>query len=325
MKKMSLFLVLATVLISAGNSAAQRVVEEIVAIVNDEVITLSEYKREFELSLQQLRAAELSPEEYDKNYRMLKEQLLESMITDKLLLQAAKAADININDQLKTVLDNIKKENNLSSDDDLRRALAQQGIGYEVWIKQYEQLLLKQAVIFTEVERSISMNDSEIIDYYKKHPDEFTVPNEYKLRAVYLSEDNWRGNDLETRKMEISDRIKDGLSLAEAAAEFSDPPLKEAKGELGTLLETDMDKELLQAVAGLEPGTLSSWVKVKTGWYLIQLEEKKNSYRRSFEDSRKDIEEKIYGEKRQKKMEEFLNNLKAKNFVKILKPDPVDY
>ena len=325
MKIMKPVLVMAAVLLIGIQASAQRVVEEIVAIVNDEVITLSDYKGEFNLRLQQLKAQQLSSEDYDKNYQMVREQLLDTLIVDKLLLQQAKTSNINVTDQLKSVIENIKKENNLASDDDLRQALGQQGMDYEAWKKQYEQMLLKQAVVYTEVDRNIVLNDSEIIDYYKKNPEISTVPASYKLRAVYLSEENWKGDALTARMKEISDRIKQGLSLTDAAAELSDAPLKDAKGELGTLQETEMDPDLHEAVKKLPTGGISAWTKAKTGWYLLLVEEKKDSRRLTFEESRKAIEEKIFGERRQVKLEAFIKDIRVRNFVKVLIPNPPEY
>ena len=108
--------------------AAGQVVEEIVAVVNDDVITLSQYKEQFDATVQQLRSA-LQGEEYEKQYQMLKKDLLNMMITDLLLMQQAKEKNLNVSEQVKMAIENIKKENNIESDDDLKRGLAAAGAG----------------------------------------------------------------------------------------------------------------------------------------------------------------------------------------------------
>lgn len=303
-------------------ATGQRVVEEIVAIVNEDIITLSEYKHQFDLAVQQLRAQQISSEDYAKAYKMIQQQLLDSMITDLLLLQQAKEKNINVKDHLKSIIENIKKENNLASDEDLKRALAQQGMPYELWVKQYEDMLLKQAVVFSEIEKSIVLSDSEIINYYKQNRAEFTVPTEYTLKAVYLSELNWRGEYLENRKIEISQRIERGDKIEDVAADLSDPPLHDLKGELGTLSESELDPDLREAVKKLSPGKISPWVKAKGGWYVLKLDDKKDSYVKTFEDARKEIEEKLYSERHAARTEEFIKKLRQRSYIKILKPDP---
>ncbi len=88
--------------------AAGQVVEEIVAVVNDDVITLSQYKEQFDATVQQLRSA-LQGEEYEKQYQLLKKDMLNMMITDLLLMQQAKEKNLNVSEQVKMAVDNIKK------------------------------------------------------------------------------------------------------------------------------------------------------------------------------------------------------------------------
>jgi len=325
MKKIVALAALVSTLALPGPARGQRVVEEIVAIVNDEIVTLSDYRREFEIAVQQLKSQQLSSQDYNKYYEAIKKQLLDSIITDMLLMQQAKEKNINVKEQLKTIVENIKKENNIQSDEDLKRALAQQGMSYEAWTKQYEEMLLKQAVIFSEIESKIALTDAEVIDYYKKNQEEFRVPTEYKLRAVYLSGLEWHGEALENRKKEISDRLAAKESLADVAGELSDPPLREAKGDLGEVAETALDPELREPIMKLKVGEVSPWIKAKTGWYLIQLEEKKDSFVKPFEQVKAAIEEKIFNSRRQAKTEEFLKSLKARSYIKILNPNPLDF
>jgi peptidyl-prolyl cis-trans isomerase SurA len=312
-------------LAAAPPAAVPQVIEEIVAIVNDDVITLSQYKQQFEVQAQQLRAANLPAEEYDKQYKILKSELLNAMITELLILQQAKEKNLNVSEELKTNIATLKKENNFTSDEDLRRAIQQQGISYEQWLKQYEEMLLKTMLMAQEVYRSIALDESEVVQYYKKHPEEFVVPAEYKLGAIYLAGDTRAPEALEALKKEISDKLKGGTGFAETAEALSDPPMKDAKGELGTFKEGDIDKAIREVVEKLKPGEVSAWVSAKNGWYLLRLEEKTASYQRTFDEARPDVQEKLSMEMRQKKSEEYIAALREQSYIKILKPNPLDY
>ncbi|MGA2532827.1 MAG: peptidyl-prolyl cis-trans isomerase [Candidatus Aminicenantales bacterium] len=306
-------------------AAAPQVVEEIVAVVNDDIITLSQYKQQFEIQLQTLKAAKLPQEEYDKQYKIMKADLLNAMITELLVLQQAKEMNLNVAEELKNNIAAIKKDNNFSSDDDLRRAVQQQGISYEQWLKQYEETLLKQLVMVTEVYRSIALDESEVVQYYKQHPQEFTVPAEFKLGAIYLDSASRTPEALEALKAEISGKVKGGTAFADVAAALSDPPFKDAKGDMGTFKKGELDKTLEEAVDKLKAGEVSPWVKTKTGWYLLKLDDKKDSYLRTFDEARSEVQEKLMGAKRQKKSEEYIASLKEHGYIKILKPNPLDY
>jgi len=324
MKKIIAGLILAGILGSAAVSAfGQEVVEEIVAVVNDDIITLTDYKEQFEAEEARLRAAQLPPEEFDKQYATLRKEFLNLMITDLLLLQKAKELDLNVSEQLKGTLEKLKQENNMTSDADLRRAVEQQGMTYDEFLKKYEEGMMRQGVLYTEVERSIVLDDAEIVQYYKKNPAEFTMPAEYKLNAIYIAAQGHADDESAAIRAAVDAKLKGGAPFADAAAEFADPPMKEAKGELGTFKAGELEKTLESAVEKLKSGETSAWVNTKNGWYLLQVAEKKDSFLRPFEEAKQEVEQRIYAEKRAVKTEEFLKTLRERSYIKILKADPL--
>jgi parvulin-like peptidyl-prolyl isomerase len=300
----------------------QEVVEEIVAIVNDDVITLSQYKQAYETQVQFVRS-QLKGEQLEKALEQLKTGLMDSLITDLLVLQLAKEKNLNVADEVKRYIDNLKKENNLESDNDLKRELASQGMDYAQFLKQAEEGILKQAVVGMEVDRSIVLDDSEVVNYFKLHPQDFVDPEEYKISAVYLSPEGKSAEELEQKKTEISGKVRAGEDFLALSQSYSDDPIKESKGELGTFKKGELDKTLEQAVSQLKQGEVSPWVETKNGWYLLKLTEKKESRRKTFEEAKPAIEQRIYAEKRAVKTDEFLNGLKKRSFIKILKPNPL--
>lgn len=303
---------------------AGEVIEEIVAIVNDDIITLSQFKQYHDALYQMLRA-QLRGEEFEKQYNKLKGEILDNMITELLLLQLAREKKLNVSDQVRDTVERIKKENEIESDEQLRYELSRQGLDYEQWLKQLEENLLRQALIFTEVDRTLVLDDSEIVNYYKLHPEEFIEPEEYKLCGIYLSSEERNEEELKAIQKEIEVKLSAGEDFAELAGRYADSPLRENKGDLGTIRKGDLDKVLQEAVTRLKPGGVTPWVQSKSGWYLLKLEEKKDSRLKSFEEAKRDIEEKIFAEKRSVKLREFLKQIKEKSYIKILKPNPLNF
>ena len=301
----------------------QEIVEEIVAIVNDDVITLSEYKREHD-GMSQLLRAQVSGEELDRQYERMKKELLNTMVTNMLLLQEAEKKGFDVKEQMKLQIENIKKENSINSDEELRRALQQQGLVYEEWASNLEKNFLRENVIFTEVRGNIVLDDSEIVNYYKLHPEEFKEPMEYKLRAIYISPEGKSEEEVEAKKREIDEKMQAGEKLADLAGQYSEGPGKESQGDLGSFKQGQLEKTLEQAVEKLKVSEMTSWLNVRNGWFLLQLDEKKESRLKSFEEARKEIEEKLFNQKSQKGLEKYLKELKEKSFIKILKPNPLD-
>jgi parvulin-like peptidyl-prolyl isomerase len=249
---------------------------------------------------------------------------MDTMIMNLLLVQLAKQKQLNVSEQVKNTVESLRKENNIESEAQLRQEIQRQGMRYEDFIKGIEENLLQQAVVFTEVDRGIVLDESEIVTYYRGHQEEFIDPEEYKLRAVYLSLEGRTSEELEAKRKEISDKVAAGGDFAAVAGDSSDSPLRENQGDLGTIKKGQMDKTLEEAVVNLKPGEITPWVQAKNGWYLLKLEEKKESRRLTFEEVKKTIEDRIFQERRQKKLAEFLKDLKAKSYIKIIKPNPLN-
>jgi parvulin-like peptidyl-prolyl isomerase len=315
-------LLTALILLAFFSLVSADVVEEIVAIVNGEVITLSDYREQFNSTVQILRQ-QLSGESYFREYERLRTNLLDMMITDLLLLQKAKEQGLNVKEQVKGTIAQIKTQNNIESDADLIRAMDAQGVNYDQWVKQLEENYLRQAVIYTEVDRTIVLDDAEIVKYYKQHQSEFVIPPEYRIKAIYLSSTNNTVSALETKRAEISDKLKKGQSFEDLVQEYSEGP-KENGGDLGFFKKGELDQAIEQGVEKLKIEEISDWIQAKNGWYLIKLEEKKESHQQTFDEARQDIENKLFSDIRAKKIEEYVKKLREESFIKILNPNPLN-
>lgn len=324
MNKTCKVLALSIILFSAGFLAGQEVVDAIVAIVNDDIITLSDYLAEHDMMYELLRS-QFQGEEFAKRYEAEKEVLLDRMITEKLLLQEAQKIDLNVDEQLRMFIDNIKEQYNIGSDEELRRTLAQQGINYEAWRNQQEKTLLQQAVVYSEVGRSIAIDETDVINYYDLHPEEFTEPEEYKLRGIILLSEGKSEEEIQTIKREIDEKLAAGEDLATLAGQYSDGPQRESKGDMGVFQKGQLSERLQQAVEDLEEGSISPWIEMPNGWYLVKLEEKKESRLKPFEEVKREIEDKLFNQEQQVKIEEYITNLKKRSYINILIADPLKY
>lgn len=315
--------ILAALLVGLAAPAFDQVVEEIVAVVNDDIITLSEFK-EYHDSVYQMIRSQFQGEEFDTQYERAKKEMLDTMITDLLLLQMAKKRQYNVGEEVKNYVEKLKRDNNIESDAQFRQALLQQGIQYEQFLKQIEENLLRQILVSQEVDRTIVIDEAEGVNHYKLNPAAFTEPEEYKLRAIYLSAETRTPEQLEARKEEIDERINSGQDFTFLAGTLGDSPLAENQGDLGFIKKGELDKALEEAVVKLAAGEPAPWVQAKNAWYRLKLEEKKESRLKPYDEVKKDIWENLFMEKKTKKLGEFLKDLRAKNYVKILKPDPLE-
>ncbi len=309
------------VLIVATGICGQDLVEAIVAVVNDDIVTLSQYKQEYTSRVRMLRA-QLQGEELSQQQELLKENLLESLITDLLLLQEARKLDLNVAEQVKMTIENIKRENNLTSDEQLQRALAQQGITYEDFVKQMEQNMLKQNIIFSEVGRKIVIDDSEIVSYYKVHQEDFIDPIEYTLKMIYIAQEGKSSEEIESKKEQIDQKLEANEDFGQVATEFSEGPEKDSQGDLGSYKKGELQGDLEQAIEGLEVDNLTPWLNMQGAWYRLKLVEKKDRRLREFQEVRKEIEGLIFEERQQEELERYMIDIRKRSYIKILIANP---
>jgi parvulin-like peptidyl-prolyl isomerase len=203
--------------------------------------------------------------------------------------------------------------------------MAKQGINYESWIEQQERNILQQSLIFSEVGRSIAIDETDVVNYYDLHPEEFTELPSYKLRGIYISSEDKSDEDAQAKMEEIDRKIAAGEELEGLASEYSEGPEKEPEGDIGTYKKGEMDKNLEQAVENLEEGDLTSWIDIPTGWFLLKLDEKTESRLKAYEDVKKEIENQLFMQEQQVRIRDYLEDLKKRSYINILIPDPLNY
>ncbi len=309
------------VFVAATALFGQDIVEAIVAVVNDDIITLSDYRQEYTSRMRMLRA-QLQGEELSEQQEIMKENLLESLITDVLLLQEARKLNFNVTEQVRMTLENIKKQNNLTTDEDLKRALAQQGIAYEDFIKQMEQNMLKQNIIFNKVGSKIAIDDSEIVSYYKVHQEDFIEPIEYTLKMIYIAGEGKSSEEIEAKKAQIDQKLDGHEDFGQVAAEFSEGPEKDSQGDLGSYKEGELQQELEQAVKNLEVGAETLWLSMQGAWVRLKLVEKKDRRLKEFQEVRKEIEGILFEERQQEELEKYMTEIRSKSYIKVLIGNP---
>ena len=301
----------------------QDVVEAIVAVVNDEFISLSEYYERHDNLYQMLRA-QYQGEDFTIQYDALKNGLMESMITELLLLQESQNLGLDVTEQLNAQINLIKEQNGFTSDDQLIQALKQENINFEPWKENLKVSLLQQGVIYRAVGSSIVVDDSELIGFYNQHLEDYREPEEYSIKAIYVSSDEKSEEEVQAKKQEIDGKISAEEDMSILAAQYGEGPEKDTQGDLGSFIKGQMLPNMEKAVEGLKVGELSTWIEMPSGWYLLRLENKIESRIKAFEEVRDEIESALFNEKNETEMQKYLVELKGRSFIKILVPNPLD-
>jgi len=298
------------------------IIQQILVKVNGEIITKTDLEDRQVAALRQ-RAQQMSDEELKKAIASLTPDILVDAVDEMLLMQRGKELGYKVTDeQFKRVLENIRKENKLESDEQFAAALKQEGITIEQLRKNLERQMVINQVQQVEVAGKVGISDSEAQAYYAEHKDEFTTPASLTLREllVKVATDgtavNVAADDAAKAKAEsLLARAKAGESFAALVAEASDSPSKANGGLVGPITAAELDPGVLKLIEGLKPGDVSAVFRTGGGYALLQLESSTPPVVKSFDLARDDIAQKVYESKRGAEYGRFLARLRSQAII----------
>lgn len=324
MKKVAVLLLgfLGTLPVSAQTTG--KVVEEIVARVNNEIITVSDLQRAHATALEDVRqeCPRCTPDqlqtmaaEHDKNS-------LRDLIDQSLLVQRAKDMGISVETDLVKQLDQIRQQNKLADMEALEKAVVDQGLNYEDFKNNLRNHLLTNQVISREVSSRIQIDKAEVKKYYEEHKSEFVRPEQVALREIFVSTDGKAESEipaLEKRAKDMLEKIKNGDDFAEIAKRHSDDETGKQGGELGVFERGKLSKEIEDAVFALQKNQLTDVIRTKQGFIFLQVVEHYPAGQQPFEKVEPEITSIIYQQRMGPALRTYLKTLREESYV-VVKP-----
>jgi len=306
----------------AASGGKVEIIEQILVKVNGEIITKTELEDRQVAALRQ-RAQQMSDEELKKAIAAITPEILVDAVDELLLLQRGKELGYKVTDeQFKRVLDNIRKENKLESDEQFSAALKQEGITIEQLRKNLEKQMVINQVQQVEVAGKVGISDSEAQAYYAEHKDEFTTAASLTLRELLVAVKsdgksvNVAADDAAKAKAEsLRARARAGESFAALVTEASDAPSKANGGLVGPLSAEELDPGVRKIIEGLKPGDVSEVFRTGGGYALLQLDASTPPVVKSFESARDDIAQKVYESKRSAEFGRYLVRLRSQAII----------
>ena len=302
-----------------------KVVEEIIARVNNEIITRSE--------LEKAKSQAAEDAQQDCSGRCTQEQLqvamedrqkyaLRDLIDQSLLAQRGKDMGINVEPEVVKKLDEIRQQNKLKDLDELEKAVTAQGINWEDFKSNIRNRLLTQEVIRREVGSHITIGHDEEMKYYEEHKADFVRPEQVALRAIEIKTEGKKESEipeLKAKAEKLLQRVKDGEDFGELAKRFSDGSTAQQGGFLGVYKHGELSKELEDTVFKMKKNELTPVIETKQGFLILQVLEHYDEGEQSFSKVENEIMDKLYSEKMEPAMREYLKTLREQSYV-VIKP-----
>jgi peptidyl-prolyl cis-trans isomerase SurA len=310
---------------SIGLAAQGEIIEQILVKVNGEILTKSELEQRQILALRQ-RDPNFRPgsdAELQKALVEITPGVIVDAVDELLLVQRGRELGYTLGDeQFQNIVENIKKENKLESEDQFQQALKQEGMTLQDLRRQLERNLLVTRVQQVEVMGKISVSEEEVVKFYKDNRNSFTTPPSVTLREILIvvpTTDkgiNAAVDDEAKAKVEdLRKRVIAGEPFAQLASQLSESGSKANGGLIGPISRDDLAPELQQQLAAMKPGEVSPVLRTTRGYQIIKLEASVGAKTKTLDEARAEVSDKLAAEKRQGQLEQYLQHLRAQAII----------
>lgn len=300
-------------LIICSSSGFSEVIDKILAIVNDEVITQREIDRKA-LPIMEHYKTLYGEEALPQKTEELNKAILEQLINEKLVISEAKRKGMDVSDEeINEELNKIKK--GFKNDEEFYLTLDKQGISIRELKENYKSSLMAKNLISIEVGSKVSFSPIEIIDYYENHKDELMTPESALARMILIKIKEKTPEETLKTAEDIKKRLENGEDFAAIAEAYSDGLYASSGGDMGYVKKGEMIEHIDNIIFNLKSGEISEIVKTDLGYHIFKVEDKKESELKTFNDAKGEIEKIIFNKKIEERLNAYLQKLKSNAYI----------
>ncbi len=301
---------LAVIMAIAALSYAE-IVDRIVAIINDSIITLSELNAATALAIEKTGGDKNDAAAMDD----MRKKVLDNLIEQKLVKQASDKAGIDVSEkEIDNAVEDIKKQNNMTQDA-LLLVLARNGLTYKEYREQLKEQIRQVKFMNKEFRSKIAIDPEDVEDFYRQHSDDFLTPASYRINMIFVPNGD---KDIYARKLKaVEDGLSQKLDFKQLAREYSEGPMASSGGDMGYLKLSEIDKAIHDAVLKLKPGEVSAPIPAANGTYLVQLNDIKPPEQKPFDEVKDLVQDMLFKKIMDERFNFWLNRVKKYAHVEI--------
>ena len=317
MKKIVTLILLCIILFYSTCLKAE-IVDGIVAVVNDEVITHAELNAILLPIYTQYKSTH-SDEELLKKIDEAKKNILYQLIEDKLILQEARkigmpATDEEVNERLEQI------KSQFTNNEEFKSILASQGLTIADLKEKYREQIMIKKMINREVRSRVNVTPIEAALFYEKNKDDFDVPAQVKVMTIMIrkNEKDPEANNDSLKKIKMIElKIAEGDDFSKLAREYSQDPSAVEGGDMGYINKGQMMKKINEVIFSLEPGEISKTIETPVGYHIFKINAFREAGTESFDEARPQIENYLFQEKAKERFDEWMSELKENAYISV--------
>jgi peptidyl-prolyl cis-trans isomerase SurA len=291
-------------------------VEDIVARVNDQIITQSDYDRAMKEMDDEAKQHGASMQQISEGHK----DLLRSLIDQQLWISKGKELGITGETELIKRLDEIRKQYNLETLQDLEKAAKEQGVSYEDFKAGIRNQIITQLVMREEVSRKVQFTPGEVERYFNQHKQEYVKPEGVQLSEILVStgadpDDAAKVAAGKAKADDLEAKLHSGGNFSQLAKSFSDGTTASEGGVFGTFHRGDLGKVFEDATFALKSGEYTDPIRTKQGFVIFKVDQHVTGGVPAFKDVEQEVEEKFYDSRMEPAMREYLTQMRDEAYI----------
>ena len=293
-----------------------RLVERIIARVNNNIITQLQYDKERQKLHSQL-AQNSSGDELEQQFRKDSKNLLRDMIDQDLLVQKAKDDGISVETDIIKQLDEIRQQNSLPSLEALQEAVERQGVVWEDFKDQIRRRLLTQKVIAQEVGSRIILSRADARKYFEAHKAQFDSPPGVRLAEILISTEKHKPAEAKKLAQEALAEIQNGARFSSVTQKYSDAPSASDGGDVGFFKAGTIAPTIASAISKVDVGETTGLIKTQYGYMIFKVLERRVGKTPTFDQVDQQVSGYLYNTRIQEGLRTYLTTLRKESYIRL--------
>lgn len=324
------FFIFALLVLAPSSTFAQeselQVVDEVIAQINEDVITLSMLRRESKERIEALRQSGKSEQEASDEVGKRQAELIATLVNEAVLLQKGKELDLSaeVEAEVNHRMAEVAKEQGIATIEKLEAAMREGGVDPVATRQTLRGEIMKQAVLQQEVDRKLflSFTLDELKKYFQDHQDKFRKPENVTISEIFLSSAGKNEAEVKARALELAAQLRSGADFGALAAANSEREVNgvrvapTTKGKVGTFEMPSLREDIAGAIKNVKVGGVSDPLRTPEGYQVLRVDERTpGSTVATFNENR--VREAMTIERSPKAREDYLQRLRNESYIKV--------